>query len=108
VVVVSEDAVYVGRLSDAQDVGRVVKELAKDKATAKLTEEHRTSYRPWGGYSSILVGERFQVKRLFVKPGKQLSLQKSKPAPISARMTSSASRIRSVGVDVLIVRRVLT
>jgi mannose-1-phosphate guanylyltransferase/mannose-6-phosphate isomerase len=76
VVVVSEDAVYVGKLSDAQDVGRVVKELAKDKATSKLTEEHRTSYRPWGGYSSILVGERFQVKRLFVKPGKQLSLQK--------------------------------
>ena len=76
VVVVSEDAVYVGKLSDAQDVGRVVKELAKDKTTAKLTEEHRTSYRPWGGYSSILVGERFQVKRLFVKPGKQLSLQK--------------------------------
>ena len=76
VVIVSEDAVYVGTLSDAQDVGRVVKELARNKDTAKLTEEHRTSYRPWGGYSSILQGERFQVKRLFVKPGKQLSLQK--------------------------------
>ena len=76
VVIVSEDAVYVGKLSDAQDVGRVVKELARDGRTARLTEEHRTSYRPWGGYSSILQGERFQVKRLFVKPGKQLSLQK--------------------------------
>jgi mannose-1-phosphate guanylyltransferase/mannose-6-phosphate isomerase len=76
VVVVSEDAVYVGRLSDAQDVGRVVKDLMKNPKTAKLTEEHRTSYRPWGGYSSVLMGERFQVKRLFVKPGKQLSLQK--------------------------------
>lgn len=76
VVIVSEDAVYVGKLSDAQDVGRVVKELARHKHTAKLTQEHRTSYRPWGGYSSILMGERFQVKRLFVKPGKQLSLQK--------------------------------
>ena len=76
VVVASEDAVYVGRLSDAQDVGRVVKELARNQAPARLTEEHRTSYRPWGGYSSVLVGERFQVKRLFVKPGRQLSLQK--------------------------------
>jgi mannose-1-phosphate guanylyltransferase/mannose-6-phosphate isomerase len=76
VVVVSEDAVYVGKLSDAQDVGRVVKDLMSNPKTAKLTEEHRTSYRPWGGYSSVLVGERFQVKRLFVKPGKQLSLQK--------------------------------
>ncbi|MDB5522560.1 MAG: Mannose-6-phosphate isomerase, type II:Nucleotidyl transferase:Mannose-phosphate [Rhizobium sp.] len=76
VVIVSEDAVYVGKLSDAQDVGRVVKDLMKSPKTAKLTEEHRTSYRPWGGYSSVLMGERFQVKRLFVKPGKQLSLQK--------------------------------
>ncbi|PDS76365.1 mannose-1-phosphate guanylyltransferase/mannose-6-phosphate isomerase [Rhizobium sp. L43] len=76
VVVVSEDAVYVGKLSDAQDVGQVVKDLMKSPKTAKLTEEHRTSYRPWGGYSSVLMGERFQVKRLFVKPGKRLSLQK--------------------------------
>jgi mannose-1-phosphate guanylyltransferase/mannose-6-phosphate isomerase len=76
VVIVSEDAVYVGKLTDAQDVGRVVKDLMKSPLTAKLTEEHRTSYRPWGGYSSVLMGERFQVKRLFVKPGKQLSLQK--------------------------------
>lgn len=76
VVIASEDAVYVGKLSDAQGVGKVVQELAKISTTAKLTEEHRTSYRPWGGFNSLLFGERFQVKRLFVKPGKQLSLQK--------------------------------
>ncbi len=75
-VVASEDAIYVGKLSDAQDVGKVVKTLMKDKGTFRLTEEHRTSYRPWGGYTSLLSGDRFQVKRLFVKPGKQLSLQK--------------------------------
>lgn len=75
-VIASEDAIYVGRLSDAQSVGSVVKTLNRNPAFAKLTEEHRTSYRPWGGYSSILMGERFQVKRLFVKPGKRLSLQK--------------------------------
>src|SRR5690606_38088508 len=40
------------------------------------TESHRTVHRPWGGYTSIHGGERFQVKRLFVKPGRQLSLQK--------------------------------
>ncbi len=76
VVIASEDALYVGRLSQAQSVGNVVKTLMRDPASSKLTEEHRTSYRPWGGYSSILMGERFQVKRLFVKPGKRLSLQK--------------------------------
>lgn len=75
-VLASEDAVYVGRLSAAQSVGEMVKRLRADPATRPLTEIHKTSYRPWGGYSSVLNGERFQVKRLFVKPGKRLSLQK--------------------------------
>lgn len=75
-VVASEDAVYVGRLQDSQNVGRLVKHLASLPKTAKLTETHPTSYRPWGGYTSVLNGERFQVKRLFVTPGKRLSLQK--------------------------------
>ncbi|HHY51566.1 MAG TPA: cupin domain-containing protein, partial [Alphaproteobacteria bacterium] len=57
-------------------VGAMVKALKANPATAALTEIHRTAYRPWGGYSSILSGDRFQVKRLFVKPGKRLSLQK--------------------------------
>ncbi len=75
-VIATNDAVYVGRLSEAQNVGTMVKTLRRDKNTAGLTEIHRTAYRPWGGYSSVLNGERFQVKRLFVKPGKKLSLQK--------------------------------
>jgi mannose-1-phosphate guanylyltransferase len=75
-VVASEDAIYVGRLSNAQRVGAIVKALRARPETAGLTEIHRTAYRPWGGYSSILGGDRFQVKRLFVKPGKRLSLQK--------------------------------
>lgn len=76
VVVAAEDAVYVGRLEDSQLVGKLVKELAASKATSNLTETHPTAYRPWGGYTSLLHGERFQVKRLFVLPGKKLSLQK--------------------------------
>ncbi len=76
VVVASEDAIYVGHLSEAQKVGPLVKTLRANKDTAALTEIHRTAYRPWGGYSSVLNGDRFQVKRLFVKPGKKLSLQK--------------------------------
>jgi len=75
-VIASEDAVYVGRLDDSQNVGKLVKHLASAKSTAALTETHPTSYRPWGGYTSILNGDRFQVKRLFVTPGKKLSLQK--------------------------------
>ena len=75
-VIATEDAIFVGRLSQAQNVGKLAKQLKADEATQALTETHKTSYRPWGGYSSILMGERFQVKKLFVKPGKKLSLQK--------------------------------
>jgi len=75
-IIASEDAVYVGRLSQAQNVGLMVKRLCNDPDTVALTETHQTTYRPWGGYSSVVDGERFQVKRLFVKPGKRLSLQK--------------------------------
>ncbi len=75
-VIASEDAVYVGHLKDSQEVGKLVKLLAGHKTTSKLTETHPTSYRPWGGYTSVLNGDRFQVKRIFVLPGKKLSLQK--------------------------------
>jgi mannose-1-phosphate guanylyltransferase len=75
-IIASEDALYVGKLSEAQKVGQLVKMLKDKPETLGLTEIHRTAYRPWGGYSSVLNGERFQVKRLFVKPGKKLSLQK--------------------------------
>ncbi len=75
-VIASEDAVYVGRLDESQEVGNLVKALASKPKTASLTENHPTSLRPWGGYTSVLNGERFQVKRLFVHPGKKLSLQK--------------------------------
>ena len=75
-VIATNDAVYVGRLSDAQKVGDMVQRMRADAETASLTEVHRTAYRPWGGYSSVLSGDRFQVKRLFVKHGKKLSLQK--------------------------------
>jgi len=76
IAIATQDAVYVGRLSDAQNVGRIVEKLKSDPDTVSLTENHQTSYRPWGGYSSMEIGSRFQVKRLFVKPGKRLSLQK--------------------------------
>lgn len=74
--IVTEDAVFAGRLSEAQKVGVMVKTLRSAPETQAITEIHRTAYRPWGGYSSVLSGPRFQVKKLFVKPGKKLSLQK--------------------------------
>ncbi len=75
-VIATEDAVLVSRLSAAQNLGAVTKRLRGAEHTKALTETHKTSYRPWGGYASILMSDRFQVKKLFVKPGKKLSLQK--------------------------------
>lgn len=76
VVVASEDAVYVGRLDDSQSVGNVVKHLNAEPKTSHMTELHPTTHRPWGGYTSALAGDRFEVKRIFVLPGKMISLQK--------------------------------
>ena len=60
--------------SFVQDVKEIVEQLKADgRAEAKL---HRKIYRPWGSYDSIDHGDRFQVKRLTVKPGASLSLQK--------------------------------
>lgn len=74
-VVVAEDAILVCPLARAQDVKHVVARL-KDGKRGDLLDASPTVNRPWGGYSSIMNGERFQVKHLFVSPGKRLSLQK--------------------------------
>jgi mannose-1-phosphate guanylyltransferase/mannose-6-phosphate isomerase len=74
VVVATQDAVLVSRQKDAGGLKRLV---AKLKALApQVTEEHIKVHRPWGSYQSVDNGERHQVKRIMVKPGERLSLQK--------------------------------
>ncbi|WP_416763648.1 mannose-1-phosphate guanylyltransferase/mannose-6-phosphate isomerase [Roseateles sp. So40a] len=73
VVVETPDAVLVADRSKSQDVKKIVNQL-----TASQRDEqnlHRKVHRPWGWYDSIDMGERFQVKRIMVKPGASLSLQ---------------------------------
>lgn len=73
VVVDTPDAVMVSRKDRVQDVKEIVKKLeAKSRSEATI---HRQVSRPWGSYDSIDMGERFQVKRIMVKPGAKLSLQ---------------------------------
>lgn len=69
------DAILVCPLDRAQDVKAVVARL-KEEGRTQLLDVSPTVTRPWGGYSSIMNGPRFQVKHLFVSPGKRLSLQK--------------------------------
>jgi len=74
VVVETADAVLVAPMARAQDVKALVERLREQgRGESQL---HREVFRPWGSYDSIDMGERFQVKRLVVKPGAILSLQK--------------------------------
>lgn len=73
VVVETDDAILVGHRDRVQKVKDVVGAL-KTNGRSHATW-HRKVYRPWGAYDSIDSGERFQVKRITVKPGGTLSLQ---------------------------------
>ena len=73
VIVETADAVMVASKDQAQDIKDIVAKLKKQSRSE--AENHRLCYRPWGYYDSIDLGERFQVKRIRVKPGASLSLQ---------------------------------
>lgn len=73
-IVDTQDAVLVAHKSHAEQVKTVVAELIA-QGIPQATE-HRHAARPWGTYDSIDQGDRFQVKRIVVKPGGRLSLQK--------------------------------
>ncbi len=73
VAVAMDDAVLVADRSRAQDVKLAVAAL-KEKGV-KQAESFAYDHRPWGHFESLAVGDRFQVKRIVVHPGAQLSLQ---------------------------------
>jgi mannose-1-phosphate guanylyltransferase / mannose-6-phosphate isomerase len=74
VIVVTEDAVLAMHRGHAQDVKKVVDRLKAAKRHEAVA--HNRAYRPWGFYETLILGDRFQVKRLVVSPGCKLSLQK--------------------------------
>ncbi len=74
VVVATQDAILVSRQKDANGLKRLVTKLKT--VAPQVTEEHLKVHRPWGSYQSVDMGDRHQVKRIIVKPGGRLSLQK--------------------------------
>ncbi len=74
VVVATQDAVLVSRQKDANGLKRLVAKLKK--VAPEVTESHIKVHRPWGSYQSVDNGDRHQVKRITVKAGERLSLQK--------------------------------
>ena len=73
VVVETPDAVLVAHKDRTQDVKKIAERL-KQEARGEA-QVHRKVHRPWGSYDGVDAGERFQVKRIVVKPGASLSLQ---------------------------------
>lgn len=74
VVVATDDAVLVADANAATEVSGIVAKLRGQNRTE--SQQHVTCHRPWGHYRSVDAGDRFQVKRITVKPGAKLSLQK--------------------------------
>lgn len=73
VIVDTKDALLVAHRDKVQDVKKIVAQI-KEQGGGQH-EFHREVYRPWGRYDSIDNGERYQVKRITVKPGAKLSVQ---------------------------------
>jgi mannose-1-phosphate guanylyltransferase/mannose-6-phosphate isomerase len=74
IVVSTADAVLVAARAKAEQVKALVEELKRQNQRAAV--EHRRIYRPWGYYQDVDLAERYRVKRIVVKPGNKLSLQK--------------------------------
>ncbi len=73
VIVSTKDVLVVAHKDSVQDVKVVAQKLKRESRTE--WEHHREVYRPWGKYDSIDNGERYQAKRITVKPGAKLSVQ---------------------------------
>ena len=73
VIISTKDAIMVAHKDSVQDAKIIANKLKVDKRTE--WESNREVYRPWGKYDSIDHGDRYQVKRITVKPGAKLSVQ---------------------------------
>ena len=74
VIVVTKDVVMISNKDTVQDVDLIAKKLKNNKRTE--WEVHREVYKPWGKYDVIDYGDRYKIKKITVKPGAALSLQK--------------------------------
>ncbi len=72
----TSDAVLVAHKDRAQDVKKAV-DLLKNNNISQA-ENFPKDHRPWGWFEILAIGDRFKVKRIFVKPGASISLQSHK------------------------------
>lgn len=74
IVIDTEDALLISQKGSSQKVKEIVGRLKKDKN--ELTQTHNTVHRPWGTYTVLEDKAGYKIKKIMVKPGKRLSLQK--------------------------------
>jgi len=74
IIIDTPDALLVSKKGSSQKVKEVVKRLKEENS--ELPNIHVTAHRPWGTYTILDESEGYKVKRIVVKPGKRLSLQK--------------------------------
>lgn len=99
-IVETKDAILVSKLSEVQKVKNVVEQLkVGERPEFKF---HREVYRPWGAFDSIDNGERFQVKRITVKPGAKLSVQMHHHRAEHWIVVSGTAKVTNGDKDILI------
>jgi mannose-1-phosphate guanylyltransferase len=92
VVIETRDAVLVTSMDQAQEIKKLVGLLESMKRTE--IKYHREVYRPWGKYDRMDAGDRFQVKRITVKPGAKLSVQMHHHRAEHWVVVSGSARVR--------------
>jgi mannose-1-phosphate guanylyltransferase len=74
IIIDTEDALLISKKGSSQQVKEIVN--AYKQTNPELTHIHRTAHRPWGTYTILEDTPGYKIKRIMVKPGKRLSLQK--------------------------------
>ena len=100
IAVATSDAVLIADRSRVQDVGKVVDVLKA--AEVAQAEDYPRFHRPWGWYETLCLGERFQVKRIMVKPGGILSLQSHRHRSEHWVVVAGTAEV-TIGTDVKLV-----
>ena len=95
VIVETGDALLVATRERSQEVKEQVARLEREKRSEHVS--HARVYRPWGYYESVDGGERFKVKRLMVKPGQALSLQRHRKRAEHWVVVSGRARVTKEG-----------
>ncbi len=74
IIIDTKDALLISKKNQTQKVKDIVNKLKKENK--EITEVHSIVHRPWGTYETLIDDNGYKIKRIVVKPGKRLSLQK--------------------------------